>query len=94
LLQSLVFCSNELGDGLELDVAGTLVDCADLAVTEILLDWEVLGESHPTKHFNALGGHLLCNLRSIKLERKKKKEEGEILIRINKKIKIKIKMIG
>lgn len=59
---SLVLAGDELGDRLQLDVAGALVDGADLAVAVELLGGEVLGEAHAAHPLDGLGGDALGDL--------------------------------
>lgn len=58
----LVVCGHHLGDGLQLNVRGSLIDGANLAVTVELLHRHVLGEPHTTHPLHTLGSDALCHL--------------------------------
>ena len=53
---------DKLGNCVELDVGGSLVDCSYFAITVVLLNGIVSGVSHTAHPVNALAGHSACYL--------------------------------
>lgn len=62
-----VLLLEKLGDGLQLYVAGTLVDSTDLAVAEHLLGDALTDEAHTTHPLNSGAGDTASDLGGIKL---------------------------
>ena len=57
--------TEQLANGLELDVTGTLVDSRDLAVSPVLCQRQIPSESHTTGPLDRITGNLLSNHRSV-----------------------------
>jgi hypothetical protein len=56
-----------LGNGLQLDIAGSLVDLTDLAIAKILLDRELACEAHASQPLDTVRCRSLGHLRSVQL---------------------------
>lgn len=62
-----VLLLQHLGNGLQLDVAGSLVDGSDLAVAEHLLGNALADEAHTTHPLNCRACHAAGNLGGVEL---------------------------
>lgn len=60
-----VLLPEQLGNSLELDVAGPLVDCADLGVSPVLFQWQIPSKANTARPLDSRASHLASNRRGV-----------------------------